>query len=110
MAQGLVIRKTDSAGRNRAIRLMVDEFYKHLGKKAKKMFEPGGALAKYPLEKEDTRPDMLAQLRGELADEIKHGMYNREDREMEIAVRAMVIWFLRMEVVKRAAIIDTWGV
>ncbi len=110
MSTKAVIRKTNSAERMRRVRLMLEEFRKQLESKSKNMLGPGGMLASVPIEKEDRDEELLLNLRQRLSWEIKEGMLNRKDHELEIAVLAMAVWFLRLEADKKARIIDAWGV
>jgi len=54
-------------------------------------------------------PQNLLQLRKDLVQHIKEGMYERKDQEEDIALLACFIWFLRLSDEKRQDIIDTWG-
>jgi hypothetical protein len=50
----------------------------------------------------------LKDLRKHLVSQVKKGMLERKDQEVEIALAAMMVWFIRLESDKQNSILEMW--
>jgi hypothetical protein len=55
---------------------------------------------------QDASEENLLAQRKELVSLVKAGMLKREDKEIEIAVQAAIVWFLRLEEAKQRRILE----
>ena len=100
------IRRTDIHKRLRVTKAVLGRFAEEIEKVAKIALRPGGKLIDFPWEElsgslsEDA--EVLLKARKMLAAEIKTGMLERQNREAEIALFAMVVWFRRLDAERRA--------
>jgi len=58
----------------------------------------------------DEKGERLLKYRRELAACIREGMLERKDKEIEIVVLAVIVWFQRMGMDEQRRILEEWGI
>ncbi len=101
-----MIRHSDVGKKMRKLRPVIAKFVEAMETKSGDMLKTNPSLKR--LDWETPTPEKLLQVRREIASYIKSGMLERKDQELEIAVLAMLAWFMRLEDAKRQRIAEAW--
>ena len=108
----MVIRRTDTAKKVQKVLALVTEFSRQISRAATALQGAGGALEKIPWDSvmpgTKEHEGTILEMRKRLASEIKSGMLERKDREAEIALHAMIVWFMRLNDEERKRALGTW--
>jgi len=107
MPKGGVIKRSNVTKKMARISNLFVHFAKEIDPVSRRMLSPGGSLEKIGWE--EPSDAVLLRLRQMLSWEVKQGMLERKDREMEIAIMAVLVWFARLEKERRDQVLQLWS-
>jgi hypothetical protein len=98
------IRHSTIARDMRVFRSLLKVFADEVEKEAMKRFKKGHWTESW----KSITPENLLVQRREMVARVKQGMLERRDLEIEIALQAAIVWYLRLEDNKRARLLELW--